>query len=50
MVKGTSVLKVGESAFQLKTSFNQRLERELGQMRRCMPRTTPWRASAGAAS
>lgn len=33
MVKGTSVLKVGESAFQLKTSFNQRLERELGQMR-----------------
>lgn len=33
MVKGTSVLKMGESALQLKTSFNQRLERELGQMR-----------------
>ncbi|WP_454904204.1 hypothetical protein [Variovorax gossypii] len=33
MVKGTSVLKMGESAVQLKTSFNQRLERELGQMR-----------------
>lgn len=32
-VKGTSVLKMGESAVQLKTSFNQRLERELGQMR-----------------
>jgi hypothetical protein len=33
VVKGTSVLKMGESALQLKTSFNQRLERELGQMR-----------------
>ena len=33
LVKGTSVLKMGESALQLKTSFNQRLERELGQMR-----------------
>jgi hypothetical protein len=33
VVKGTSVLKMGDSALQLKTSFNQRLERELGQMR-----------------
>jgi len=32
-VKGTSVLKMGESAVQLKTSFNQRLESELGQTR-----------------
>ncbi|SEJ15957.1 MULTISPECIES: hypothetical protein [unclassified Variovorax] len=33
VVKGTSVMKMGDSALQLKTSFNQRLERELGQMR-----------------
>ncbi|MEZ2298995.1 hypothetical protein [Variovorax sp. RCC_210] len=33
VVKGTNVLKMGESALQLKTSFHQRLERELGQMR-----------------
>ena len=32
-VKGTSVLKMGESLLQYKTSFTQRLERELGQMR-----------------
>ncbi|CAA2102885.1 hypothetical protein [Variovorax paradoxus] len=33
IVKGTSVLKMGDAAMQLKTSFSQRLERELGQMR-----------------
>lgn len=33
LVTGTSVLKLGDSAVQLKTSFSQRLERELGQMR-----------------
>lgn len=33
VVKGTSVLKMGESLLQYKTSFTQRLERELGQMR-----------------
>jgi hypothetical protein len=33
VVKGTSVMKIGDSAMQLKTSFNQRLESELGQMR-----------------
>jgi hypothetical protein len=33
VVKGTSVLQMGDSAFQVKTSFTQRLERELGQMR-----------------
>ncbi|SCX73132.1 hypothetical protein SAMN03159363_4858 [Variovorax sp. EL159] len=32
-VQGTSVLKMGESILQFKTSFTQRLERELGQMR-----------------
>jgi hypothetical protein len=30
---GTSVMKMGDTAVQFKTSFNQRLERELGQMR-----------------
>ncbi|GER18187.1 hypothetical protein VCH24_32110 [Variovorax boronicumulans] len=33
VVTGTSVLKMGEAALQYKTSFSQRLERELGQMR-----------------
>jgi hypothetical protein len=33
IVKGTSVLQMGESVIQLKTSFTQRLESELGQMR-----------------
>ncbi|MFM9921801.1 hypothetical protein VLK31_02315 [Variovorax sp. H27-G14] len=32
-VQGTSVMKLGDSAVQLKTSFTQRVERELGQMR-----------------
>ena len=32
-VTGTNVLKMGESLLQYKTSFTQRLERELGQMR-----------------
>ena len=32
-VEGTSVLKMGEAAMQFKSSFTQRLERELGQMR-----------------
>ena len=32
-VQGTSVLKMGESILQFKTSFTQRLERELGQVR-----------------
>ncbi len=33
VVEGTSVLKMGEAAMQFKSSFTQRLERELGQMR-----------------
>jgi hypothetical protein len=33
VIKGTSVLKMGEAALQYKSSFTQRLERELGQMR-----------------
>ena len=33
VVKGTTVLQMGDSAFQIKTSFTQHLERELGQMR-----------------
>jgi hypothetical protein len=33
IVKGTNVLKMGETVLQYKTSFTQRLERELGQMR-----------------
>ncbi|MDN6884710.1 hypothetical protein QMO14_14000 [Variovorax sp. CAN2819] len=33
VVKGTNVLLMGESVLQVKTSFTQRLERELGQMR-----------------
>jgi hypothetical protein len=32
-VQGTNVLKMGESILQFKTSFTQRLERELGQVR-----------------
>jgi len=32
-VEGTSVLKMGEAAMQFKSSFTQRLERELGKMR-----------------
>jgi len=33
IVKGTNVLKMGETVLQYKTNFTQRLERELGQMR-----------------
>jgi len=33
VVEGTSVLKMGEAAMQFRSSFTQRLERELGQMR-----------------
>jgi len=33
LVKGTTVMSIGDTAFQLKTSFNQRLESELGQTR-----------------
>jgi hypothetical protein len=33
IVKGTSVLKMGEALLQYKSSYTQRLEREFGQVR-----------------